>query len=185
MKLLAISGSLRKNSYNTLLLKAAAEHVNQDASVELFDLADIPFYNGDVDGDTKPVAVQALLDAIRHADGLLIATPEYNYSIPGVLKNALDWASRPAFNSVLRGKPTGIMSASMSTLGGARAQIHLRDVLAATLTPFYLAPDFALATSHQAFDDKGRLVDQGTRDFLQNYMAGFTQWVASQQVTSR
>ncbi|WP_372966162.1 NADPH-dependent FMN reductase [Marinobacter sp.] len=179
MKILAISGSIRKGSLNTQLLKAAAECVDQGTSVELFDLADIPFYNGDLDGDTKPAAVQALQEAIANADGLLIATPEYNYSVPGVLKNAIDWASRPAFNSVLRGKPTGVMSSSMSTIGGARAQVHLRDILLATLTPVYLAPDFALASAHTAFDDDGQLVDEGTRKFLQKYMTGYINWVAS------
>lgn len=179
MKLLAISGSLRKGSFNTQLLKTTSDFVGNDVSIELFDLADIPLYNGDLDGDTKPAAVQALLDAITAADGLLFATPEYNYSIPGVLKNALDWASRPAFKSILCGKPAGIISSSMSTLGGARAQVHLREVLSATLTPVYLAPDFALATAHKAFDDNGALADEATRDFLQRYMTGFVQWVQS------
>jgi chromate reductase len=180
MKILAISGSLRKGSFNTRLLKTVAEFVDQGTSIEVFDLADIPLYNGDLDSDTKPAPVQALLDAITDADGMLIATPEYNYSVPGVLKNAIDWASRPAFNSVMRGKPTGVMSSSMSTLGGARAQVHLRDILAATLTPVYLAPDFALASAHTAFDGAGRLVDEATRGFLQKYMTGYTQWLASQ-----
>lgn len=180
MKILAISGSIRKGSYNTQLLEAAREFFNDDVTVQMFDLANVPLYNGDHDGDTKPEAVTELLEAIEAADGLLIATPEYNYSIPGVLKNALDWASRPAFNSVLKGKPTGVISSSMSGLGGARAQIHVRDVLAATLTPFYLAPDFALATAHNAFDDNGKLVDSSTREFFQNYLTGFAQWVESQ-----
>ena len=181
MKILAISGSVRKDSLNTQLLRAAGEFVDEGTSIELFDLADIPFYNGDLDGDTKPASVQALLDAITAADGMLLATPEYNYSVSGVLKNAIDWASRPAFNSVLCGKPTGVMSSSMSTFGGARAQVHLRDILAATLTPVYLAPDFALASAHTAFDENGRLVDEGTRDFLQKYMMGYTHWVARQR----
>ncbi len=181
MKILAISGSLRKDSFNTQLLKATGDFLDQDTSAKLFDLADIPLYNGELDGDTKPLPVQALLDAIAAADAMLIATPEYNYSVSGVLKNAIDWASRPAFKSVLRGKPTGVMSASMSTTGGARAQVHLRDILAATLTPVYLNPDFALASAHTAFDEKGRLVDEGTRDLLQKYMTGYTQWVVDQR----
>ena len=93
MKILAISGSVRKDSLNTQLLRAAGEFVDEGTSIELFDLADIPFYNGDLDGDTKPASVQALLDAITAADGMLLATPEYNYSVSGVLKNAIDWAS--------------------------------------------------------------------------------------------
>lgn len=181
MKILAISGSLRKDSLNTQLLKAVGGFVDENTLIELFDLADIPFYSGDLDTDIKPAPVQALLDAIADADGMLIATPEYNYSIPGVLKNAIDWVSRPAFTSVMLGKPTGVMSSSMSTLGGVRAQVHLRDILAATLTPVYLAPDFALASAHKAFDDEGRLVDENTRDFLQKYVTGYTGWVANQR----
>lgn len=180
MKILAVSGSLRKNSFNTQLLNAAAVAASKNTHVTLFELADIPFYNQDLDDEIKPASVQAFIDAIREADALLIATPEYNYSVPGVLKNALDWASRPAFNSVLKGKPTGIISSSMSTLGGARAQVHLRDILVATLTPFYLVPDFALAASHNAFDDQGSLVDEGARSRLENYMAGFAAWVMTQ-----
>lgn len=181
MKILAISGSLRQGSYNTQLLEYAEKLISDEVTIQHFDLASVPFYNSDHDGASKPEAVTELLTAIEAADGLLIATPEYNYSIPGVLKNALDWASRPAFNSVLKGKPTGILSSSMSTLGGARAQIHLRDVLAATLTPFYLAPDFALSTAHNAFDDNGSLTDNATREFLQSYLTGFVQWVESQR----
>lgn len=124
--------------------------------------------------------MQALLDNIADADGILIATPEYNYSVPGVLKNAIDWASRPAFNSVMRGKPTGVISASMSHTGGVRAQVHLRDIILATLTPVYLAPDFALASAHTAFDEQGRLADKKTRDFIQQYLSGYTRWAASQ-----
>ncbi|OEY65102.1 NADPH-dependent FMN reductase [Marinobacter sp. X15-166B] len=180
MKILAISGSLRKGSFNTRLLKAAGEFIGPDASIELFDLADIPLYNGDLDGEVKPAPVKALLDAIAAADALLISTPEYNYSVSGVLKNAIDWASRPAFDSVLLGKPTGVISSSMSTLGGARAQVHLRDIFAGTLTPVFLTPDFALATAHKAFDEDGALVNEGTREFLQKYMQGYTQWVAGQ-----
>lgn len=181
MKILAISGSLRKGSYNTQLLKNAESLLSDDVTTKYLDLSNVPLYNGDLDGPSKPAAVAELLVAIEDADGLLIATPEYNYSIPGVLKNALDWASRPAFNSVLKGKPTGIISSSMSTLGGARAQIHLREVLAATLTPVFLAPDFALPTAHKAFDESGSLTDSATREFLQNYLTGFVPWVEAQR----
>lgn len=185
MKILGISGSLRKASYNTQLLRAAGALLGDDATLEVFDLDEIPLYSSDLDGEIKPASVQALLKAIAGADGMLIATPEYNYSVSGVLKNAIDWASRPAYESVMRGKPTGVLSASISTLGGARAQIHLRDILAATLTPVYLAPDFALASAHTAFDETGHLVDGPTRDYLQQYLSGFTRWGISQQTRHR
>lgn len=180
MKILGISGSLRRDSYNRLLIKSAGALLDHGATLEVGEIGDIPLYNGELDGKEKPASVQRLLDAIAAADGLLIATPEYNYSVPGVLKNAIDWASRPAFESVLRDKPTGILSASMSTLGGARAQVHLREVLAATLTPVYLAPDFALPSAHTAFDAAGQLVDASTRDYLRQYLAGYTAWLRSQ-----
>lgn len=177
MTLLGISGSLRKGSYNTLLLKAAVTMMENRAPMTVFGLTDIPFYNADVDGSEKPAPVQRLLDAISSADGLLIATPEYNYSIPGVLKNAIDWASRPAFNSVLLNKPAAIISASQSTLGGVRAQVHLRDVLAATLTPVFPSPDFFLPTAQNAFNEAGELVDETFRRRLQRYLDNYLVWL--------
>ena len=177
MKILGICGSIRKDSYNKRLLGVARTMLEQNATVETFDIDSVPHYNGDDDGETKPRAVQALKDAIRTADALLIVTPEYNYSIPGVLKNAIDWASRPAFNSVLLGKPVGVLSASMSKLGGARAQVHLRDVMAGMLTPFYLAPDFLLASAHNAFDESGDLGDAATEERLRKYLQGYVEWV--------
>lgn len=176
MKILGISGSLRSGSYNTRLLAVASTMVEHAASLEIFDLASVPMYNSDLDGEHKPAAVDALLGAIAGADGILFATPEFNYSVPGVLKNAIDWASRPAFKSVLRGKPTAILSASPSTLGGVRAQVHLRDILAATLTPIYPSPDFLLASAHKAFDQSGMLVDASTRDFLHQFLEGYLDW---------
>ena len=121
MKILGISGSLRAGSYNTLLLTNAAKNLEEPHSLDIFSLMDIPFYNEDLEGEQRPAPVQGLLDAIDDADALLFATPEYNHSVPGVLKNAIDWASRPAFDCVLGGKPTGILSAAMSPVGGARA----------------------------------------------------------------
>jgi len=178
MKILGISGSLRKDSYNTQLLNAASSLLGKNANLEVFDLAEIPLYNSDLDGENKPESVQALINAITDADGILIATPEYNYSISGVLKNALDWVSRPAYNSVMRDKPTGVLSTSMSKLGGIRAQVHLRDIMVATLTPVYLAPDFALASAHTAFDSSGQLVDETTQDILHQFLTGYMKWIS-------
>lgn len=178
MDILGISGSLRKDSYNTRLLSAAGVALAGRATLRIFDLSEVPLYNGDLDGDRKPAPVLQLQGAIAAADALLFATPEYNYSVPGVLKNAIDWASRPAYESVLRGKPSGIMSASPSSLGGARAQIHLRAVLAATLTPVFPAPEVLLASAHKAFDDSGKLVDEATAAFLAQYLNGYVEWAA-------
>ncbi|WP_019528868.1 NADPH-dependent FMN reductase [Dasania marina] len=179
MNIIGISGSLRQASFNSLLLKAAAEVAkNQGAVFEIFDLSELPLYNSDLDGDVKPAAVSRLLAAITQADGIFFATPEYNYSIPGVLKNAIDWASRPAYQSVLAGKPSGIVSASMSPLGGARAQVHLRDVLAGTLTPVLLSPDYLLPLAQQAFDSSGVLCDSKAQERLSRYVASYIAWAS-------
>ncbi len=177
MKILGISGSLRAASLNSRLLEAARRLLPEGAEMEIFSsLADIPLYNADIDGDAKPQAVQALQQSIAACDALLFATPEYNYSIPGVLKNAIDWASRPAFKSVLARKPAAIVSASPGPLGGVRAHAHLRDVLAGTLTPVFLAPAFVLGSAQNAFDDAGRLVDETAQQRLTRYLAEFVDW---------
>ena len=177
MNILGISGSLRKASYNTLLLKAATGFVEQaESTMTLFDLSDVPLYNSDIDGETKPQPVASLIEAIKHSDGLIIASPEYNYSLSGVLKNAIDWASRPAFKSVLAGKPSVILSASMSPLGGARSQTHLRNILAGTLTPVYLAADYLLPMAQDAFDSDGQLTNQQASDRLVRHVNGFMSW---------
>jgi chromate reductase len=176
VKILGISGSLRAGSYNTLLLNNAATSLEDPHSLEIFGLADIPFYNEDLEGEQRPAPVQSLLDAIDGADALLFATPEYNHSVPGVLKNAIDWASRPAFDCVLGGKPTGIVSAAMSPVGGARVQMHLKDVLCSTLTPLYPAPDYMLPMAQNAFDADGILTDATAARRLRRYLAGLVNW---------
>ena len=176
MKILGISGSLRAGSYNTLLLKNAATSLDDPHSLDIFSIADIPFYNEDLEGEQRPEPVQSLLDAIAGADALLFATPEFNHSVPGVLKNAIDWASRPAFNCVLGGKPTGILSAAMSPVGGARVQMHLKDVLLSTLTPLYPAPDYMLPMAQDAFAADGSLTDATAARRLRRYVARLTAW---------
>lgn len=180
MNILGISGSLRKGSLNTLLLHAAGGILAESgAKLTEFDLSDIPFYNADLDGDNKPESVMALINAIDRADALLFVTPEYNYSIPGVLKNAIDWASRPGYQSILKNKPAAMLTASISPVGGARAQIHLRDILAATLTPVYQAPDCLLPLAQHAFTEDGSLKDEQSRERLKRYMNGFLGWLAA------
>jgi chromate reductase len=180
MNILGISGSLRAGSYNSLLLKNAVTSMESPHQLTIYRLDDIPFYNEDLEGAGRPAPVKNLLDAIAGADALLFATPEYNHSVPGVLKNAVDWASRPAFKSVLVGKPTGVLSAAMSPVGGARVQMHLKDILASTLTPVYSAPDYLLPLAQKAFNDNGELTDETATRRLRRYLSGFTAWAASQ-----
>src|SRR3954469_14827795 len=127
IRVLGFAGSLRRGSYNRAALRAAVEMMPEGGSLETFDLQGIPLYHGDVEAEGFPASVLAFKDAIRQADALLIVTPEYNYSMPGVLKNAIDWASRPAANSVFTGKPTAIMGVG-GRFGTVRAQAHLRQV---------------------------------------------------------
>ena len=180
MHIIGISGSLRAGSYNTLLLNNAASLLEAPHTLTSFSIASIPFYNEDLEQGERPTAVQELLDAVKSADAILFATPEYNHSLPGVLKNAIDWASRPAFKSVLVGKPAGVLSAAMSPVGGARVQMHIKDVLASTLTPVYAVPDYLLPSAHTVFDDSGALTDETAVRRLKRYLTGFVDWADSQ-----
>ncbi len=177
MKLLGISGSIRKESYNTRILHAAAKCLPEGVTMSFSDCADLPLYNNDLDQDIKPESVERLLRSIKDSDGLLIATPEYNYSIPGVLKNAIDWASRPGYKSVLAGKPAAIVSASKSVVGGARVQLHLRDVFSSTLTPVVPSPPFLVPLVQEKFNQQGELVDADTMRRLDRYMQDLVKWV--------
>ncbi|UTF60016.1 NADPH-dependent FMN reductase [Gilvimarinus sp. DA14] len=176
MKVLLISGSLRERSLNTALLKAAGELLGDKATCEWASIGEVPLYNQDLDGEEKPAAVTRLKAQIENADALLIASPEYNYGIPGVLKNAIDWVSRPAFKSVLAHKKTLLLSASMSDMGGVRAQGQLKQVLAGTLTPILPAPEFAVGSAQNKFTD-GTLTDDDTRQKLQRLLNDFLAWV--------
>jgi chromate reductase len=169
IRILGFAGSLRSGSYNRALLRAAAELIPQKASLEIFDLEGIPPFNQDLE-NTMPEKVREFKSKIRAADAVLIVTPEYNYSVPGVLKNAIDWASRPYGDSVWPGKPVALMSASTGMLGGSRAQYHLRqsfiflDVLAVT------KPEVFVTFAAQKFDVKGNLVDEATRKVVKDLL---------------
>ncbi len=177
MQILGISGSLRKDAYNTALLEAAATMLPPECRLSLAPIDQIPLYNQDLDGPDKPAPVKRFIDSIASSDGLLFATPEYNHSIPGVLKNAIDWASRPAYKSAMAGKPSGILSASISMVGGARVQAHMKQVLASTLCPVYPAPDFLLPAAREKCSRDGRLTDSDLRSLLERYVLGFTAWI--------
>jgi len=176
LHVLGMAGSLRKNSYNRFLLRAALELAPEGMKFTTFDLAPVPLYNAEMDGEVKPKPVMALKNAIREADALLFVTPEYNHGIPGVLKNAIDWASRPAGRSPLAGKPAAIMGASQGLWGTVRAQIQLRQVLAATNTHVVLKPEILVAKAQNKFDAEGRLTDKGTREFVRELLEALGDW---------
>lgn len=176
MNIIGISGSLREESYNTKLLKNAKMLFPDYIAFEIVSVNDIILYNQDMDGEKKPVAVAKLLMKIANASAILFATPEFNHSMSGVLKNAIDWASRPAFNSPLLNKPCGILTAAMSPVGGARAQIDLKNVLSSTLSIVYPAVDYLLPNAHEKFDDAGNINDTIALNRLRNYVEGLVTW---------
>jgi chromate reductase len=163
MHILGLCGSLREHSHNRRLLAAAARELPDNAAFLVFeDIDKIPPYNEDIDGGYTPVAVRALRAAIAAASGILITTPEYNASVPGLLKNVIDWASRPYPDHVLRRKPVVVASASVSPYGATLAQAELRRVLKA-VGAHVLEAELALAEAHNAFAADGRLADAGLR----------------------
>jgi chromate reductase len=164
-RLLAISGSLRKASSNTAILRALAEVVADKATIEIFPLDDLPLYNQDIDSDPWPPAVTALRDAIAASDGIIISSPEYNYGMSGVLKNALDWASRPYGKAKLTGKPVLTVTASMASTGGVRAQLQLNETLTAIAALVVLRPQAIIGSVLQKMTD-GRFTDETSLKFL-------------------
>jgi len=180
---LGISGSLRRGSYNTALLRAALELLPEGMTLETFDLSSIPLYNDDVRALGYPEPVRKFRDRIAAADALLIATPEYNYSIPGVLKNAIDWASRPP-NPPLDGKPVAIMGASTGNFGTVRAQMHLRQVCVyCNMLPLN-RPEVLVMRARDKFDANGRLVDETARGFIRDMLLALADWVQRLRASS-
>jgi len=172
---LGISGSLRKGSYNTALLRAASELLPEGMSLEAVDLSPIPLYNEDVRTLGFPEPVQKLRERIASADALLFVTPEYNYSVSGVLKNAIDWASRPP-NPPLDGKPVAIMGATTGYFGTARAQLHLRQICVyCNMLPLN-KPEVLVMRAQDKFDTDGRLVDETTRGFVRDILVALADW---------
>lgn len=173
MKILGISGSLRKNSYNTAALRAAAELLAPPSSLEIFDLAPIPLYNEDL--EPVPAAVRALGDRIAAADAVLIATPEYNHSVSGVLKNALDWVSALP-DKPCAGKPVAILGASIGRFGTLRAQLHLREICAALDMLVLPRPELFISHAQEKFDAHGRLIHAETRTRLRELLSALHAW---------
>jgi len=164
IELLGISGSLRRASHNTAVLRTVQQALPGTARMTLFPLHEIPLYNQELDGEHLPEPVRALKEAIAACDGIVIASPEYNYGIPGVLKNAIDWASRPAGKSPLKNKPVLIMTASPSAVGGARAQAQIREALTSTFARVLARPQVVIASVGQKVKD-GVLADEATVKF--------------------
>ena len=174
-RILGISGSLRRDSHNTSLLRNAAEAAGPDIEFELYDgLKQIPPYDEDDDVEPAPAAVTQLRDAIAGADAVLVATPEYNSSIPGQLKNALDWVSRPIASNVLRFKPVAVIGASTGAFGAVWSQAELRKILAATGARV-VEGEVALGHAPEHFDDEGRLVREESREQLAEVVSGLVE----------
>jgi chromate reductase, NAD(P)H dehydrogenase (quinone) len=175
MTILGISGSLRKGSFNTMALKAARELAPKGAKMELFDLSGIPLYNQDEEKNL-PSRVAEFKSRIRAADAILFVTPEYNYSIPGVLKNAIDWASRPYGDNAWDGKPVAVMGASPSVLGTARAQYHLRQCFVFLNMYALNTPEVMISKAQERFDAQGTLTDQETQRRISELLDRLVQW---------
>jgi chromate reductase len=184
VNVLAISGSLRSSSHNTALLRAAAEEAPSDLRLELWDgLKQIPPYDADDDLDAGPPAVAALRDAVRAADAVLIATPEYNASVPGALKNALDWASRPLATNVFRNKPVAVIGTSTGAFGAVWSQAELRKILG-TMGARVAEVELAVGHAAEKFDENGRLLDDDVREGLRDALAILTAEVTPQLVAA-
>jgi chromate reductase len=176
LKVLGIAGSLRRGSFNAAALRAAQELAPAGMTIDIFDIAAIPLYNEDVKAQGFPPVVADLRARIKAADGLLLATPEYNYSTSGVLKNAIDWASRPP-EQPFDGKPIALMGASGGALGTARAQYHLRQMFIFLNAHILNRPEVMIAAAPSKFDAAGKLTDQATRDFVGTMLTAFKAWI--------
>jgi chromate reductase len=175
IRILGIAGSLRRESYNRAALRAATQLVPDGAAIEVFEIDGIPGFNED-DEQNPPAKVVELKRRIREVDAILIVTPEYNYSVPGVLKNAIDWASRPYGDSAWNGKPAAIMGASVGAIGTARAQYHLRQMFV-FLNMFPInQPEVMIGNASQRFDAAGNLTDDTTKDLIRQLLQGLVEW---------
>lgn len=177
LRVLGIAGSLRRKSFNRSLLDAAVALAPEDMRIETFErLREIPPFDEDLEQTGPPEPVLALTSAIRDADALLFVTPEYNYSVPGVLKNAFDWASRPPTDNPLRGKPAAIMGASRGMSGTIRAQMALRASFQFTETLALPKPEIYVARAHEKFDADGNLQDEKTREAVRRLLVALAEW---------
>lgn len=180
----AFAGSLRRKSYNRALITAAQQLAPSGLVIEIIEIGDLPFYNADVEAAGDPPSVLAFKSTVQSADGLLIATPEYNDGIPAVLANALDWGSRLPGRAPLSGKPVALMGASPSQIGTARAQLHLRQVLGHVQARVLPPPELLLARAHERFDSELRLTDESTRVVLTSLLERFRRWIVRERAAA-
>lgn len=178
IKILGIAGSLRKGSFNRLALRAAREVLPEEAEMEIFDIGGIPLFNEDDVADPPQIVVD-LKQKVEAADALLFSTPEYNYSTSGVLKNVIDWGSRPYGDNSWDGKPAAIMGASTGLLGTARAQYHLRQVLVAVNVLTLNKPEVMISLAAERFDEEGNMTDDETREFIRTMLKKLLEWTRS------
>ena len=176
VRILGVAGSLRRGSLNRALLRAAIKLAPAGLTIDAFDLADVPLYNGDVEAAGDPAGVIAFKSAIRAADAVLFVTPEYNHGVPGVMKNAVDWASRPARDAALSGKPVGIIGASPGQVGTARGQSQLRQAFEFTNSFCMPQPEILVFRATEKFDANGDLTDAKTAEFLGKYLEALRVW---------
>lgn len=180
-RIVAFAGSLRRGSFNRALIHAAAELAPAGMTIQPIEIGDLPFYDADVEALGDPSPVVAFKAALSQADGLLIATPEYNDGIPGVLTNAIDWGSRLPGRAPLMGKPVAVMGASPGKIGTARAQPHLRQLLSHLHARVLPPPELLVARAHERFDAGLRLKDEGTRKVLGDLLLRFSRWIARER----
>jgi chromate reductase len=176
IRVIGFAGSLRKASFNRALLRAARDLAPEGMTMEIFDLLSVPLYNGDVEAAGEPLGVAAFKQAIRDADAVLMATPEYNHGVPGVMKNAVDWASRPPRAAPLNGKPVGLIGASPGMTGSARGQSQLRQAFEFTNSYCMPQPEVLVFRAHEKFDADGRLTDEATEKYLRAYLEALLAW---------
>jgi chromate reductase len=175
LTILGIAGSLRKKSYNRAALRAAQLLAPENVKLEIFELDGIPMFNQDEE-QNPPEKVKQLKARIRAADAILLVTPEYNYSIPGVLKNAIDWASRPYGDNAWQGKPVAVMGASVGAQGSSRAQYHLRQVFVFLDMLPLNKPEVMIGNASQRFDEAGNLVDEDTKKHIRELLESLVNW---------
>lgn len=175
MRILGIAGSLRQASYNRAALREAVRLAPEGTSIETFELDGIPGFNQDDEGNPPPKVVE-LKRRVREADAILFVTPEYNYSVPGVLKNAIDWASRPYGDSAWSGKPAAIMGASIGVIGTARAQYHLRQMFVYLNMLAINQPEVMIGNAAERFDASGNLKDDKSKELIADLLKNLVEW---------
>jgi len=175
VRILGISGSARRRSYNSALLRAAKDLVPENAVLEIFDVSGFPLFNQDLEAQI-PALVVEFKKKIRQADAILFVTPEHNYSISAVLKNAIEWGNRPGTDNSWDGKPAAIISASVSPRGGARAQLHLRQIMVDLNMYPINQPELYVARAQEKFDENLKLTDEESRETLRSLLARLVEW---------